>query len=178
MKPKFIHIPRTGGTSICNAIGKIHIGHSVYNRNFNEFSFCVFRDPVDRFVSAYHHLKYNQSDALDKNDFENYIGDMTIEQFVKQGLSRAIKEQQHFLPQIHWIPQGVNKILVFDYLEEGFNQIYPYLKLSKVNQSIKKEALTGECKYIIETYYKLDKIIYESVLQRRNLSELKVAARS
>jgi len=160
---KFIHIPRTGGTSISKSIGIKVIGHWVYKRNFNEFSWCVFRNPIDRFISAFNHLKYNQINSRDRNDSETYIGDKDIHEFIEHGLNRAIKEQQHFLPQIHWIPLGVNQISLYENIQDDFMRLYNR-ELMWVNRSDKQEnELSEREERIIKNYYKLDFFVYNGI---------------
>lgn len=160
---KFVHIPRTGGTSISRAIGKKNIAHWIYKRDFSQFSWCVFRHPVDRFISAFNHLSYNQINDLDKANYKEYIGGMNIHEFINHGLNRAIKEQQHFLPQIHWIPFGVNLIVPFNELDKNFKILYPDKELIHVNKTNKKQNLTERDINIILNHYKLDFAIYGSI---------------
>lgn len=68
-QPLFVHIPKTGGTSILNKLDQsmwkkvIHAGHDplfILERNNNihdAFSFCVVRNPYKRTFSYYNHFK-------------------------------------------------------------------------------------------------------------------------
>lgn len=162
---KFVHIPKTGGTSVCNALGITRIGHWVYHRNFSEFSWCVFRDPVDRFLSAFNHLKYNARNQLDKNNSATYIQGKELSLFIKTGLVTAAENQQHFLPQIHWIPDGVTHIVPFEKLNEGFKTMYQNIELPNVNHTERQETeLTQKEIDIINRVYYVDKLIYESLI--------------
>lgn len=175
---KFVHIPKTGGISICRALGHKVIGHVVYDRDYSEFSFCVFRDPVERFISAYNHLKYNQINKLDRSNCEEYIGDKNIHQFIKSGFEIAVKEQQHFLPQVHWIPFGVDRIICFKHLREQFSELFPGKRLQQFNVSPKGEIdLSEDEKYFIRKVYNLDNIIYAGSVRKHNMLESAKAGR-
>jgi hypothetical protein len=169
---RFIHIPRTGGTSIQRALGNLSIGHSIYKRNYKEFSWCVFRDPVDRFISCFKHLKHSGINAVDRANAQQYIGEKNIHQFIENGIEKAASEQQHFLPQTHWMPNGVNKIIPFTALEDEFNKLYPDRKLHYFNQSAKISCQLSEVekKKIRDIYY-LDNLIYVELIRQHYLFE-------
>ena len=64
----FIHIPKSGGTSIASAlIGKpsghpylyqYYLSNKEYTKKF--YKFCVVRNPYDRLVSAYAHISQRE----------------------------------------------------------------------------------------------------------------------
>lgn len=67
----FIHIPKTGGTSLIQALGMAETTHikavEIFNNDANQklmknsFTFAVVRNPIDRFISLYNYAKMDVS---------------------------------------------------------------------------------------------------------------------
>jgi hypothetical protein len=123
----FVHIPKTGGTSVNSALYKFdHLNqvrdyckarvsrngdHQVYEKKPGDpFSFCVSRNPFSRCVSAFNYLKTGGSNPLDRADGDKYCDYETFEDFVMNGLDEASLNQIHFLPQHTFIPFGVDVV--------------------------------------------------------------------
>ena len=146
----FIHINKTGGTSIEKALG-VHFEHRTAQEKVKElgrsrwdkkYTFAFIRNPWDKVVSHYHYrIKNNQT-----NLGNNPIG---FSEWVK----RAYGEQdpmyynnpKMFMPQSDWVIDGRGEIIVnfigrFEKLEEDFNTVcksinkqatLPHIKSSK-----------------------------------------------
>ncbi|MGP4041567.1 hypothetical protein ACTWP4_16930 [Gracilibacillus sp. D59] len=68
--PVFLHIPKTGGKTLWDLLGRqqdtIHVWH---NRYFKEYQqpirfFTILRDPADRVISTFYFLRSYQRSAL------------------------------------------------------------------------------------------------------------------
>ena len=148
-KITFIHIPKTGGTSL-NKLFKRRginiINHNIRDKGFrylkeisknddDEIRFCYVRNPYDRVVSAFFYLSkggINRGDYEDALKFNilKYQGD--FESFVKYELyeSSPIFEQMHFKEQYKWICDNNGNILVDEILrfEDFGNEILSFFK--------------------------------------------------
>lgn len=162
---KFIHIPKTGGVSICDALGIRVAGHQVnLNNDKNIFTFAFVRNPYDRMVSSFFYLKAGGRNNYDKMDAKKYIGNKSFSEFITNGLEIAIKKQTHFLPQHYYIPNGADFIGKFENIDSDFKKLCKNLNkqdcnLKKLNISKHKnynEYYDDKLKYIVYCFYRKD----------------------
>lgn len=172
----FIHVPKTAGSSVSNALGIIGLSHLSINW-FPEsyFSFCFVRNPWDRVVSAFSYLSQGGSNLLDKFNSMIYLSKYQgqFERFVKGELGEndsAVFHQMHFRPQYKYVCDKDGKIAVdfvgkYENLEEDFGKIHEELGFSvknglpRLNQSEHghyKDYYTERTKEIVGNAYKKD----------------------
>ncbi len=158
-KTVFIHIPKTAGISLINAIyGNVNGGgHRTFNfykyiygediANFFTFSFV--RHPYSRLYSAFNYLKQGGINSHDKKAFETHlIHFKNFKDFVLNGLNeKLINEIIHFTPQSNFICDARNSILIdfvgkyeniandISYIENkiNFSLSLPHLNKSNLN---------------------------------------------
>jgi len=153
----FIHINKTGGTSVAKAIGlprkrHLHVKEVISiigEKEFNKaFVFCVVRNPWDKVVSHYNYrVKTNQTNMAD-----NHI---SFKEWVKQTYGDNknpfyYDNPKMFATQSNWLKDSngiirVNNILKFESLNNDFQNIAKSLgiqnKLPHLNAT-KKEHYT------------------------------------
>ena len=133
----FIHIPKTAGSSIIDALfpkfrGKwgSYKGHFLPNEYEldiwkNYFSFCVIRNPWDRMVSLYHYW-------CDGKDVSNQRG-ISFKEFCLSFPTSISHSYYHKRRQVEFIDRDgirVDAILKFENLEEDFQSICNHLNLN------------------------------------------------
>lgn len=125
----FVHIPRTAGSSLVSISQKYNIlikGHDIRSPYFTHLKdinklklegyhlFTVIRNPWERVLSAFLHLKkggINEFDEYDKIRFIEKYDDFKT--FIKQEFSKQdILKQLHFIPQLEWICDDQGLIIV------------------------------------------------------------------
>lgn len=175
----FIHIPKTAGVSISNALfGDIKWGHrtaSFYidyfgKKQFNSYyKFTVVRNPYDRLYSAYSFLMNGGINKQDSDFLNTYLKRYSsFEIFVRHGLNDSnITNWVHFLPQHHFLTDS-NGELVIDYvakmesIENDFiticNSLNIKANLKTMNKTKSKKdiVMSDEIKSIIKNHYKKD----------------------
>jgi hypothetical protein len=126
----FCHIPKTGGHSICSLIYNHFPHHKVCSRsNSEKFLFAFVRNPYSRCLSAFNYLKNGGKNEDDKNDSIKYIGDSDFNDFVLNKLEHASNFQQHFRPQIFWIPDGADFIGKYENLKEDIYKLQEIIEM-------------------------------------------------
>jgi len=115
----FIHVPRTGGTSISSVFGikNRHSAIGCYCKSDYDFSFAFVRNPLSRLASAYYYLCGGGINAIDKKTASRHIGSLTFKEFVVGKISNKkdrVLNKWHIKPQYKWIVQ--NGIVSVDYV--------------------------------------------------------------
>jgi hypothetical protein len=130
-------------------------------------AFCISRNPYDRLVSAYYYLKEKTShkhDLLDREKFVSKYND--FDDFVRNGLEKASKEQLHFLPQVFWVLNSggtpeIETVLRMENLQKDFDEFCKMMnlrnyKLEVTNASKRRsweEYYNEETKKIVQDIY-------------------------
>lgn len=147
----FIHINKTGGSSIEKALGdaqqihfsayalKNYLGTQVFN---SKFKFAFVRNPYDRIVSQYHYrLQNNQTNIKDKAiSFKDWVRKCYVEQDEEYYNYPAM-----FQSQVDWLTDRDGKLIVdfigkFENFEEDFKHVcyklnIPYKPLPHARKS-------------------------------------------
>lgn len=143
----FIHIPKTGGTSVETSrlfrqtiSGKAPYGHATanrmqksYPREFADyFKFTVVRNPYTRLISAYNYLAKGGGNAYDREMFEQHmqLPENEINQFCQQKLSSSIGRVIHLRPQYQYLYSPLGKLLIEhiyaqENLDESLTRMFP-----------------------------------------------------
>ena len=158
----FCHIPKTGGTSVKKALNVRTESHKIFDRkNSNCFSFAFVRNPYQRFLSAYFFLINGGLGNKQTIEKEKYIGNSDIDEFIKTKLINSL-DQEHFTPQHHFIPDGVDYLGKIETIQEDFNKICEIIGIDPIelpheNTTPKYDfQLTEEQKDVIYEIYKED----------------------
>jgi len=136
-KSIFIHLYKTGGSSIRSILGGFEISDThapawLVKRNLANyteqdlwgeyFTFVVVRNPYDFVISLYHHLK-NQ-----KNHVFGYTSRGTIDEFVKTLPTLFINSHFHgytfMAPQWYWVSENDEVIVDEVYRFEAMAEVY------------------------------------------------------
>ena len=176
-KTIFIHIPKTAGTSLVNAIYNINPeGHKsvlflkeIFEDDLSSFfKFCFVRNPYDRLFSSYMFLKKGGVNIHDINAYNKYLCCYKdFEDFVLNGISEELtREIIHFTPQTYFICDNTGSIIVdfigrFESLEKDVEKLsemldieinLPHLNINEKDCYI----YTDEMKIKVNEVYKQD----------------------
>ena len=180
----FIHIPKTGGVSVCRTLAENGIPADYYTLDHEPvriaceflavcekekkeyFSFCFVRNPWDRFVSAYNFLLKGGSNEQDKEHRDEFITPYrTFNDFVRNLNNTNALSQQHFRPQVEFINKDIDFVGRFENLNKDFDIICKKVGISrkltlkhlnKASHEPYQTYYTGETEKIIRDSYKLD----------------------
>ena len=145
----YIHIPKTGGTSICEALKEYETPMLSQHAKLREyekegvdlnsfFKFTSVRNPWERMVSWY---LFDQRDKpiIYKNSFNLFLNTISNQ------LNRDHNNSSQFSPQVDFIKKtdreiDIDFIIRFENLQEDFNGVYnkigiPEITLPKLNVS-------------------------------------------
>jgi chondroitin 4-sulfotransferase 11 len=133
----FIHIPRTGGTSITKCVvgepTRSAHGMSFFKERYRKeyFVFCFVRNPFDRLVSSFHHAKRMSAGKSRIRQFVHENPQMPFSEFVLRYLTpELIAAEGHFRPQAFWTnaasPDFIGR---FERFTDDFDKISGRLKL-------------------------------------------------
>lgn len=180
-KTLFIHIPKTAGISMINAIyGNVNGGGHrsfnfykyIYGENIsNFFTFSFVRNPYQRLYSAYNYLKQGGINSHDKRAFETHLFQFkNFKDFVLNGLNeKLIQEIIHFTPQTNFICDSSDNILIdfvgkFENISKDIKHIenrmnlslsLPHLNKSKANNDICDDKVRSKIFNIYKRDFKI-----------------------
>lgn len=177
----FVHIPKTGGTSILDALGaslndRMHINWRIYRHankyRFNQYyKFAVVRNPYERTLSTYNYLfrgGCGTSDRVLSEDIRRRAP--TFEHFVMEYLSSSsLVLHNHFMPQAWFVCDELGSIMVdriirFENLDEEFSALareqgWRTRTLPKRNIGAGEAAplrMSADCENRIHELYRVD----------------------
>ena len=173
-KFSFIHINKTGGSSIEHAlrVPLIHEPATIFRNNIGlsrweqRFSFSIVRNPWDRAVSHFHYRRMTDQTGLKDSS-------MTFNEWVKkvyvERCPEYVDDEKMFLTQTDWITDENGKIIVdyigrFEQLDETWAEICKQLNrketpLPHVKKSSRKnyrDYYDDESREIVGNFFKCD----------------------
>jgi len=185
-KFKFIHIPKTGGSSIEEVfslfnkknfwrptfIYKIekcyfapqHLTHNLLDHFSPEskdwFSFTYVRNPYTKIVSEYFYIHRSFYNVVIDNFTEDHFKDWIVNDLVKF-------DMDHKLPQSTFIDKEVDMVLKFENIQEDFKKLCNKLNVKhelthtqkdkgNINKNKIVEQLSKETKDLIYNIFKKD----------------------
>lgn len=179
----FIHIPKTGGTTIENYMktidkpifyggyGKLkniifqHLNYKNYikffgKEEYNKFiKFSIVRNPYDRLISEYYWSKLNIGFKSNKT-FDYFLNQ--VEDIVTNRKYNLTIHHNHFIPQYEFICDSNNNIVVDKLFKfEEFNEILKFLNEKKYNTKKEKNLNVSKNKEKIILNNNQKKKIYE-----------------
>lgn len=129
----FIHINKTGGSSIEHAlrVPLIHETATTFRNNIGadrwqrRFSFAIVRNPWDRAVSHYHYRQMTDQTGLGGNSlsFKDWLRKVYVEQSPEY-----VDDGKMFLTQTDWLTDENGQVIVdyigrFEQLDEAWGEI-------------------------------------------------------
>lgn len=148
----YIHIPKTGGLSVCDAFDskeQNHKGLNYYIENYgcsHYFKFTIVRNPWDRFLSTYFYLKNGNRvlEAIKRgnnhikhlHDHINKFKDFKDFCIYSKDIPNIIKHDIHFKPQISFFTDvPFDYVGFFETLNSDIKEICKINNISNINIS-------------------------------------------
>ena len=184
----FVHIPRTAGLSVYSAFDMerpydTHAPIAAYRAADpalfqRAFKFAVVRNPWDRLVSGFHHLKAGPSEGKrwDEDDWwsRHYLtGVSTFQEFLRSlrnpSFRRNVRSWRHFVPQYRFLTAAhselhVDELVRFEHLETGLDQA-----ASKIGVTTSLKKLNGSNRLNYKVFYSSDDIEFVGRLYARDI---------
>ena len=177
----FIHIPKTAGTSMLQAIGapvpgRLHIDYTHYMQSDPErfvsyYKFAVVRDPVDRAYSCYKYLTCggNQSDEDMKLTELINSSCRDFDGFVQDFMTASVLSNWNMLrPQTSFVCSRAGELMVdyilrYESLESDYQRLREYLPLlpiqlpqENVSQGSRNVPASADTMEKLKDYYRSD----------------------
>jgi len=161
-KIAFYHVPKTGGSSIAQWLENNKLGHVAHIRpmhthpqsfkQFNfpvEWSFCVVRNPWERWVSWWYFWKV-MAKRID-HSFEEY----TEKYFTDQYKGFEGGQYGSNIPQVHY-SRYVHEVLRYENLQEDFKKVQDKFN---VHAPLEKTANISQGKLHYSYYYTTPRLV-------------------
>ena len=163
----YIHIPKTGGTSIATGLS-LKCDHSTQSQLIEKFNinptdyyiFTVCRNPWDRFLSLYFYCTKG-SETYKSRNIEKYISFETFCElcYKKAKIVTPIVWQIHYQPQLYFIDNNIDYIGRFECLQGSFDTICNKLEIPQ--QTLHKQNKTNHVHYTEYYNNKTKDIVYK-----------------
>lgn len=171
----FIHINKTGGTSIISIIGKSFrkhltakeiIGYKGQQKWDNAYKFTVVRNPWDRVVSQYKFRSKTNKSKMKVNPIP--FNDWVKKVFQENDPFYFGKRPQMYIPQVEWLKNhdgkiDVDRIIRFENLDKEFKDVADYIgvnnKLPHLNSTEQvnyRDFYDEKTKAIVSSWFKED----------------------
>lgn len=162
----FVHIPKTGGTSIMNSLGeyglkqyghtrlsKIYLRENISEDKYKEyFKFATVRNPWDWVISHFSYIKMKKSywhsddnsTKYGKHPDYDFVKNLNFKQFLKALQDKKIKSFYVNTPQSYWLDKDIDYIIRFENLQKDFSNVcknigIPNIVLPHENKSSRRE---------------------------------------
>ena len=138
----FVHIPKTAGTSVLNALGVEELpythcpAHIIHEKNpkaaSSLFFFSVVRNPYDRFASSFEYITKRSDWPAQRKFADDVIGDLSFADFTKKLATKRlfrnlIMGYEFFFPQSYFTHRAgqslIHSYVRFEQLSSDFDRI-------------------------------------------------------